>query len=272
MGVSLIDTLVDRILFGEFMRNASSPTNVLRTPCAVGWAPNRGGWRYMSMKYPHGFSIDRKAWDWTVTEWLVEMWEQFILNLHPSHPIWWRECVRMRFTNLFYTSRFSFPDGLLVQQQEPGIMKSGCLLTLVLNSVGQTILHSLAQLRLKRDPFENIPLSMGDDTIQRPFDYVESYASELSKMALIKEAELTHGYCEFIGFCFTADGFFPAYWKKHLYQLRYLDPSVMRETLTSYQMLWYLVPSMLTHIREICWKINPDWVLTDVVLQSNANR
>lgn len=271
MGVSLIDTLVDRIIFGEFMRSASSPANTLRTPCAVGWAPNRGGWRYMSMTYPSGFSIDRKAWDWTVNQWLVEMWEDFIVDLHPSHPPWWRACVRQRFTNLFYTARFSFPDGLLVQQQKPGIMKSGCLLTLVLNSVGQTILHAIAMIRLGRNPYHNIPLSMGDDTIQKPFDYMEDYAIELSKLALIKEAEHTEHFCEFIGFIFVQNGFFPSYWKKHLYQLRFLDPSVMRETLTSYQMLWYLVPSMKQHIREICWKVNPNWVMTDKVLQSHAD-
>lgn len=271
MGVSLIDTVVDRIIFGEMLRNAASPTNVLRTPCAVGWAPNRGGWRFISLYTHNGFSIDRKAWDWTVNEWLIQIWEQFIKDMHPDHPSWWSNLVSRRFTCLFYIARFSFPDGQLIQQGTPGIMKSGCLLTLLLNSVGQTVLHCLAQLRLGKDPYDNIPISMGDDTLQRPFNSMELYAEELAKMALIKEAEYTHNYSEFIGFIFTKTGFYPAYWKKHLFQLRHLDQSVMRETLISYQMLWYHEPNMLKFIRGIAWKINPDWVLTDQQLCENAN-
>lgn len=271
MGVSLVDTIVDRIIFGELLRTASSPRSILRTPCMVGWAPNRGGWRFISMYTKDGFSIDRKAWDWTVTEWMVNIWERFIINLHPDAPLWWRSIVTLRFTSLFYTARFSFPDGQLIQQDTPGIMKSGCLLTLLLNSVGQTVLHTLAQIRLEKDPYDNVPLSMGDDTLQRPFDYMEPYAAELAKMALIKEAEYTHGYSEFIGFIFTKTGFYPAYWKKHLFLLRHLDPSVVMETLISYQMLWYHEPSMLKFIRGIAWKIDPGWVLTDERLCENAN-
>lgn len=271
MGVSLVDTIVDRIIFGELLRTAASPANVLRTPCAVGWAPNKGGWRFISLYTKNGFSIDRKAWDWTVCEWLVRLWEDFIKDLHPDHPLWWSELVSRRFTCLFYIARFSFPDGQLIQQGTPGIMKSGCLLTLLLNSVGQTILHVIAQLNLERDPFDNIPLSMGDDTLQKPFDYMEPYAEQLAKMALIKEAEYTHDYSEFIGFIFTKTGYYPAYWKKHLYQLRHLDQAVMRETLMSYQMLWYHHPGMLKFIRDIIWNINSDWILTDEVLRENAN-
>lgn len=270
-GVSLVDTVIDRILFGPMMRRILSPANVLRTPCAVGWAPNRGGWRYLATYYRDGFSIDRKAWDWTVCEWLVVIWEQFLKNLHPDHPAWWAGLVTKRFTSLFYTAVFSFPDGQLVQQASPGIMKSGCLLTLLLNSVGQSVLHILAQLRLGKDPLDNMPMAMGDDTLQRPFDYMEPYAEKLAEMALVKEAEYTHGYCEFAGFIINVNGYYPAYWKKHLYMLRHVDPTVIREVLTQYQMLWYLEPNMLSYIRGITWKINPEWVLSDIVLCENAN-
>lgn len=270
-GVSLIDTIVDRIIFGELIRTAAKPTNTLRTPCAVGWAPNKGGWRWISMHYRNGFSIDRTAWDWTVNEWMVQMWETFILNLCPGHPLWWRQMVKNRFILLFYIARYSFPDGQLIAQANPGIMKSGCLLTLILNSVGQTILHVLVQFRLNKNPLENMPLCMGDDTLQPIFPYRNEYAAELSKFALLKEAETTYGYAEFVGFIFTSNGYFPSYWKKHLFQLRHLDQTVMRETLLSYQMLWYYVPTMLNFIRSIAWKIDSSWILSDQQLCANAN-
>lgn len=271
IGTSIIDTMVDRILFGELVRAATHPMALMRTPCALGWAPNKGGWRYISMHYRDGFSIDRKAWDWSVTEWQVNMWEKLMVDLCVDPPVWWVQMVKSRFTCLFYIARFSFPDGLLVQQQGPGIMKSGCYLTILWNSVAQTILHVAVQLRLNKNPYENLPLSMGDDTLQRPFDYMEEYASELNKLTLIKEAEVTRGFSEFIGFLFLPSGYIPAYWKKHLFMLRHLDPTVARETLNSYQMLYYHNPSMLKFIREIVWKLNPEWILPDLILCENAN-
>lgn len=271
IGTSLVDTMVDRILFGELVRTVTSPNALLRTPCALGWAPNKGGWRYISMHYRDGFSIDRKAWDWSVTEWQVNMWEKIMIDLCVDPPSWWINMVQSRFTCLFYTARFSFPDGLLVQQQLPGIMKSGCYLTILWNSIAQTILHVAVQIRLNKNPYDNLPLCMGDDTLQRPFDYTEEYAIELNKLTLIKEAELTRGFAEFIGFLFTPSGYIPAYWKKHLFMLRHLDPVVARETLISYQMLYYHNPSMLRFIREIAWNLDPEWVLPDSVLCENAN-
>nr|QXV86534.1 RNA-dependent RNA polymerase [Luteoviridae sp.] len=269
--VSLVDALVDRILLGELCRNILKPTNIMRTPCAIGWAPNKGGWRYISLTYENGLSIDRKAWDWTVAEWLVRIWERFLIEMHPNAPRWWLLGLSTRFTALFYSAQFSFPDGMIVQQAAPGIMKSGCLMTLILNSVGQTALHFLASIRSGLDPNLNIPLSMGDDTLQHPFAEMEEYASRLAELAVVKEAEHTEGYSEFIGFLFDKKGFFPAYWKKHLFNLRHLDPRVSHDVLVQYQYLWYRHPSMLRHIRDICWKSDPTAIVPDIVLRDNAD-
>lgn len=271
IGTSIIDTMVDRIIFGPVMQSATNPINALRTPCAIGWSPNKGGWRYIAMHYKDGFSIDRKAWDWSVTEWQVNMWETFIKNLCIDSPKWWLSMVSRRFTCLFYIAKFSFPDGTLIAQGEPGIMKSGCYLTILLNSVAQTILHAVVQLRLNKPIKDNIPLSLGDDTLQRFFPYMEEYALQLNKVALIKEAQYTKGYAEFIGFLFEKDGYFPAYWKKHLFTLRHLDPTVAKELLEQYQYMYYRHPNMLKFIRGIAWNMNPEWVLSDQVLLRVAN-
>lgn len=272
-GVSLVDSMIDRILLGAMMRNATMPNNLLRTPCVVGWNPARGGWRSLVSNFSSGgFSIDRTAWDFTVQEWLVQMWQDFLIDLHPNAPEWWVKMLRNRFTALFYLARFKFPDGVEICQEKPGIMKSGCLMTLILNSVGQSIMHALVMLRLGRDPYDNTPWCAGDDTLQHPCGYEEEYHKELSKLCLIKEAEVTEGYTEFIGFYFTTNGFCPAYWQKHLYQLRHLDPRVEREALVSYQYLWYNHAPMLKCIQDFAFRVSPSLVLPHSVLRDKANQ
>lgn len=272
-GVSLVDCMIDRVLFGAMMRTASSPLNVLRTPCVVGWNPTRGGWRALVSKFTEGgFSIDRSAWDFTVQEWLVEMWQDFIIDMHPNAPSWWVTMVKHRFTALFYMARFKFSDGVEVQQELPGIMKSGCLLTLLLNSVAQSIVHSVVMKRLGRDPLENTPWCAGDDTIMHPCSYADSYHAELSRLCIVKEAEITQGYTEFIGFLFNSSGFIPAYWKKHLYQLRHLDQGIESEAIVSYQYLWYNWPPVLKYIQDFAFRISPSLVLPHSILIDKANR
>lgn len=271
-GVSLVDCMLDRVLFGEMCRNASHPNHILKTPCVVGWNPMRGGWRALALEFPDGgLSIDRTAWDFTVQEWLVELWQDFLLDMHPNAPAWWQKMLRLRFTALFYSARFRFSDGVEIRQMIPGIMKSGCLLTLLLNSVGQTMVHAIVMHRLNLDPFENMPWCAGDDTLQHPCDYSDRYHEELDALCLIKEAEETKDYAEFVGFLFDKTGFYPSYWKKHLYQLRHLDPGVEMEALVSYQYLWYNWPPMLRLIQDFAFRVSPSLVIPHSLLRARAN-
>lgn len=265
--VSLVDTMVDRILFGPMWRNAL--LSVGKTPVMAGWSPLRGGWRHIRRKLgKDGFSVDRTAWDWTVTEWQVYAWLYIVQQLHPGAPEWWVTRVKARWFVLFHAAVFRFSDGTRVKQSGIGIMKSGCLLTLALNSVGQLLIHALACFDLDISPWNNVPLCMGDDTIQKPFPEMFDYVDSLNKFCLVKEAEYTEGYLEFIGFLFTEKGFVPAYWQKHLYQLRHMDTKVERETLINFQVLWAYDPVMLSLIREMIFSIDPTLVLTEQMLSS----
>lgn len=260
--VSLVDTMVDRILFGTMWRNALH--KVGKTPILAGWTPLGGGWRWLRRRIGNdGFSVDRTAWDWTVQGWLVGCWLRVILELHPGAPSWWTNRVANRFKSLFRDSVFNFGDGTRVKQNGYGVMKSGCLLTLALNSVGQLIIHALACYDIGLDPDDNVPFCMGDDTLQKQFPESCDYVDALGDYCLIKEAENTTGYIEFCGFLFTEKGFIPAYWEKHLYQLCYLDPQVERATLENYQVLWAYDPVMLGVVRNMVFSIDPEAVLTD---------
>lgn len=260
--VSLVDTMVDRILFGPMWRQALR--NVGKTPVMAGWTPLKGGWRWLLRKIgKDGFSVDRAAWDWTVQQWMVCAWEEIVKQLHPGAPMWWVHRVKVRFECLFANAVFNFGDGTRVMQEGVGVMKSGCLLTLALNSVGQLLIHALASFDCDLDPNDNVPLCMGDDTLQTPFPEMFDYADSLSDYSIVKEPEITTGYLEFVGFLFSEKGFVPSYWEKHLYQLCYLDPKVELSALINYQVLWAYDRVMLNVIQDMLYSTNPEEILTD---------
>lgn len=263
--VSLADTMVDRILFGPMWRKAMS--RVLATPCAVGWSPIGGGWRLMNSIFREGtLSIDKSAWDWTVQRWMVEIWYDLILSLHPGHPAWWEKQVLVRFSALFARARYRFSDGVELVQPTCGIMKSGCYLTLCLNSVAQVALHLLVTYRLGKPMDENVPLAFGDDTVMNPFEWQEEYLEELNKFCVVKQAEMAP-FVQFVGFVVTEKGFVPEYWQKHLFQLAHLSPEVACDTLKQYQMLYAYDPVMLRFIRNYASFICPSAILPDSELR-----
>lgn len=264
--VSLVDAMIDRMLFGPMWRKAIS--RPLLTPSAVGWTPLHGGWRLMRQQFPEGcLALDKTAWDWTVQKWLVQAWMDFVMDIHPGFPDWWGDMVYKRFTYLFHMAVFRFQDGVEVQQEDIGIMKSGCYLTLCLNTVGQTILHHLVCDEIGWDGNEFLPFSFGDDIAMAPPPDVGLYVAHTGKYCLVKDPELSP-FVQFIGFLITDRGFVPEYWEKHLFTLKHLDPSVAFETLQSYQVLYAYDPVMLKFVRDYAAVISPDAIMTDALVRS----
>nr|QHD64767.1 RdRp [Plasmopara viticola lesion associated sobemo-like 1] len=265
--VSLVDTLIDRILFGWLGRRALN--TVGKTPCLVGWTPLRGGWREMKAYYQNKpvICLDRSSWDWTVQEHVVDFWRQFVVALAPGAADWWVDMVNSRFDLLFRDARFEFSDGTVVQQPVTGIMKSGCYLTLLLNSVSQSYLHYLAQARLGESPRNCQPHCVGDDTVQFSMKDPLAYAKQLDLLgARVKGCKVQH-WVEFCGFAFT-NTCFPVYWKKHLYKLKY---SNLSDVLVSYQIIYANEPEMFQLLQKIALRVDPELVLSGVEAKAIMN-
>lgn len=266
--VSLVDSMVDRILFGWLGRAVLS--SVGYTPCLVGWSPVRGGWIPFQDLFRNRPTncLDKEAWDWTVTSWLVEVWLDVILELGINHSDWWEDMVRMRFKLLFEDCVFKFSDGTRVRQQTKGIMKSGCFLTIILNSLGQSILHYAAMQRMGHALNYREPLVLGDDTVQRAIPDLEEYVKHLENLgARVKGAKVMH-FVEFAGFAYDGKVCFPAYWQKHLFNMAHSDN--LAELLPSYQYLYVHEPVMYQFIcrlaREVCpHAILPRCVAVDIM-------
>lgn len=271
--VSLIDTMIDRVLFGWLMRVALQ--TVGRTPSMVGWTPLRGGWKLLRLYYNMKavMCIDKKAWDWTLQGFMVEIWYQVLVALAVGAADWWLKLVKLRFKALFSDACvFEFSDGTQVQQTTEGVMKSGCFLTLILNTFSQSILHYIVCVRLGIDPMTGQPHVMGDDTVQEAVPDLEAYVREMEKLGAIIKGCKVQNWIEFAGFGIADLGrgvtCFPVYWQKHLYKLEYAE---LADVLISYQMLYANEPVMFGFLQELARRIDPTLVLDGVEAKAVMN-
>lgn len=254
--VSLVDAMVDRVLFG-WLANACLK-NVGRTPCFVGWTPAKGGWRVIPAMFRRGrnLCLDKSAWDWTVPGWLVSMWLSLIKHLALDPPQWWISMAEARFRLLFEKPLYRFQDGFEIRQSGIGVMKSGCFLTILLNSVSQVLLHVLAAIQLGFDVRKALPATLGDDTVQDVTDFdVDAYVDVLRQFGVKIKSVDVRSDVEFAGFQYTSDKCVPAYNKKHLYKLEFAQH--LDQTLEAMQMLYAHDPQYYTFYREVAKKTAP---------------
>lgn len=258
-GVSLIDCFVDRILFGWLLRIL-----VLRateTPSMVGWSPLRGGWRHIWRVFRGRpvVCLDKSSWDWTVVEWMVKSFREFVLELPVNPPDWWVRMVKLRFRLLYRDAVYEFQDGTIVRQNEWGVQKSGSLLTIIFNCVCQSLCHYHVMEALGHPMDYREPLTLGDDTVQEtPPDLVE-YVNLLTGLGpKLKGVKVQH-WVEFAGFAFLPGACVAAYWKKHLYKLRYAENPV--EMMQAYQVLYAHDPEMFEYLVRELLQFGPEFVL-----------
>lgn len=251
-GVSLIDNLIDRVLFRKMVKDIQNRCG--DHPIAVGWSPVVGSvpfhmWNGDSDSW---FSADKSHWDWSVQKWLVDVIKHVLQLMAPDAPKWWVDLVNYRFVELFNSPIWEFQDGYRVKQKKPGIIKSGCYLTIWINSIGQLILHHLVCDRLKISLNLSF-MCLGDDTIQilDPVDE-EKYVGELENLGFVVKVQRS-SVPEFCGFHIHQYFHVPAYVSKHIFLLRHLslDPEIASATLASYQLLYANHPTMLRLVRDL---------------------
>lgn len=255
--VSLIDTMLDRIIFGPMVTTQLS--KVGHTPCLVGWVPVLGGHRFVR-NYLRGnkvLAVDKTAWDWSVKSWMVRAWIHFIESMVIQPPRWWLHMSRTRITMLFRHAQFRFKDGMLVNQPLWGIMKSGCYLTLYLNSVSQSILHYVVMLRMGKSPYSCQPLTFGDDTVQTcNFDHV-AYLKHLAELGSYPKVETLGEHYSFVGWDFKPSTVIPSYTEKHVFNILYGKMETKYELLDSLQYLYAHHPEMLYIVQQNLAQENP---------------
>lgn len=225
-GVSITDCMVDRYLFGDFCKHVQLCTKSLSGPAVPGWTHSFGAYKQMKRALRSPQCADKSSWDWTMQGWVARLLLRLINRFYGD------EDVRLsnRFSSLFSGAVYDI-GGVLYKQQCEGVMKSGCLGTLVFNSIAQVFLHQIAVAR--SGVVDSRIFANGDDTIQE--EMPDSYYEEIKKLGCILK-EVKPGF-EFCGVDFESVPR-PLYGPKNLFNLVYLGDESVTEALRSYQLMY----------------------------------
>lgn len=236
-GVGITDTLIDRILYGDWLDNMIQKWQYI--PSKAGWAPQMGGFKWIAKAFrgKQPMCIDKSSWDWTVQGWHVDVIRALIPRMLFGLTPEWRRVFENRITALYEPGipRFKTSCGCEFVQLVRGIQKSGLLGTIAFNSIWQFAAH-LAVGGDEHDLF----FSLGDDTAQESLNLSELYVEALgSTGAIVKQVDFGFPMV-FGGHDITEKMCRPSYRAKHAFELHYLEEKVARETLDSYRHLYAL--------------------------------
>lgn len=235
--VSVVDQIIDHLLHDDY--DAKLSESWIHHAPKSGWTPLCGGWKsFPEFKKP--LAVDKKAWDWTVRPWLLELSLRHRIRQCENISAAWMDLAWWRWERLYKDPVFILSSGDLFKQKIPGVRKSGCVTTLSDNSIEQDILHRRIAMEMwdVDDSLIIPPLwgSMGDDTIQEQPECLSMYLSKLGEYCLVKEAVRAP---EFAGFRFQGARIQPLYLGKHAFNLLHVDPSVRDGVARSYALLYH---------------------------------
>lgn len=241
--VSLVDTMCDRIMFMWLQKRILATVGV--NSCMMGLSPVGGGFRWYRELFRNKKTraLDMTAWDWTVPGWLLLALKEVIKDLAVLAPDYWKDWVDQRWEALFCDAVFGFADGSTVQQPGWGVMKSGCYLTLALNTFGQILRHHLV-LDMMGMSSHLVTVFCGDDQTVEDFPEFPEYERLTRSLGfLLKDSVVSDGPLHFIGFVMYDRYFVPEYRNKHAFKIMHTPDDRLAETLSSYQYLYAFVPN-----------------------------
>lgn len=240
---SLEDQLVDKCLFYPWF--GAEVVSPMIAPSKAGWSPLPGGYQRLMASFPDkAVAIDKTAWDWTMPAWVIFMyvWLKLSQCRNCTDEYMWM-CWRRAYFVWGPGSTYRMHDGVVLRQLFWGVQKTGCLLTLSLNSQAQDFQHCLAWIRAF-PKIARIPKlwCMGDDQLMEWFDDIANYMAQLSKTGcIVKKEELNK---EFAGFEFLdKDSVRPLYPVKHQFVLRHVEPENEQQVLLAFSLLYALAGS-----------------------------
>lgn len=235
--MSLEDQVVDRFLFLDLVeRQLRDPHRSVK----IGWSPVPQGYQVLQHAFPADVrNTDATAFDWTLPSWVVPEITSWIIEQAREPSEQWKRAVTARIQEVLGAGTLvRLPDGTQYRQSRPGVMKSGWLLTILINSLVQIGLHSLAFYRAFGTLFDGVIWTMGDDVLMSWLSGLseERFVEALQSLGLrIKRIGPER---EFAGFRFE-DAPIPVYSDKHRWLLNHEGPE---ERILAYHLLYGLAP------------------------------
>jgi hypothetical protein len=241
--VSITDTIVDRILFGQFFDKCYTYEGFSQTPNKAGWTPYKGGYKWLAKRHNRGMRLfaDKSSWDWTMMAWVAYVLSELMVRFCGFNDRVRMNQIRNRMIALFSEPVFNVGGWLRFAQALAGLMKSGCLGTIIWNGIAQVALHALAEIR-RVGVVKDAPDVIGDDTTQAAMEAIEEYILYLNQAGCIARDYHTSdlkkgGKIDFAGHMFDFNESLPSYGKKHMGCL-YETSEFKLEQLESYMRLY----------------------------------
>nr|AWA82270.1 putative RNA-dependent RNA polymerase [Tama virus] len=229
--VSVVDQIIDHMLFGTF--NEKVVENWPYVPSKVGWSPYLGGWRSIPFS-GNWLALDKQSWDWTLQPWMIELVLEARFKLCTNVTEEWLDLATWRYKELFVNPVFITSGGFLFRQVNPGVMKSGCVNTIIDNSICQVILHHRVCQEL--DIIPGSIMCMGDDTLQEIPERLREYVDLMGSFCKVKDPVFK---TEFAGMHFRGCRIEPSYRGKHAFVLLHADQKIFPSLADSYALLYH---------------------------------
>jgi hypothetical protein len=261
MGMPLHKMIKHQSLFRELNNQAVKAWR--KSPIAYGFSPLVPGdvenvWRRFQRNI---LETDKSNWDLNMFGYLYDICKDVICDLavqpdgmSDSDFALYLDDVRNAIDEIGSDSVFRCSNGHRYKLNVKGVMKSGCVLTILLNSLSQLVLHLLVSFRMGysdeeiKSPTMNIIVG-GDDVLQcvpDGFD-VSRCLEEYAKLGVVVTDYKLHPTMEgaeyFSNKFSSRDGvvvFEPCRFTKHIYSLRTTKPEFLSQALVS-------------HMANYCW-------------------
>lgn len=213
-----------------------------------------GSWQHFKMSCEQSgttWATDKKAWDWNSPGWVYIVCRELRKRLTRGSTPEWERMVDWLYADAYQNSKVMLSTGHVYRQTESGLMKSGLVVTISDNSLGQDVVDHAAQLSVGQLP--NVKKVTGDDVIQRKPADPEEYLARLQKFGcVVKQAE---DKLEFMGFDLENQPK-PIYPHKHLWNLERLNPEFLPGVLDSYCRLYANQPVFQVFFQKLARKLN----------------
>lgn len=240
-GISLIDQIIDRILYDPVVQ--AEIQHCSEIPAKPGYSFKYGGTDKLVRNYDNGStdwqSFDCESFDITAAGWSLEGARELNerLCITPEGPVRssWVQLSKMREQAVLYGS-FVFSNGVVCKKTRPCIQPSGRLTTISTNCKIVVMLRFIYELEHGRIPHGKLLIAMGDDTVQDELKSPQHFVDWCALRGYKFTIESVQGLFPDQNFCSTE--FFkhftgvyvprPLNWKKNSYELCHPEAKVAK--------------------------------------------
>lgn len=206
--------------------------NAYFIPSQQGAVLVKGGWKIFREQWVNSgtvYGLDKSAWDWTAPSWAIYLDLELRARLGRGRRLSeWEQLATYLYDEMFKTPLLSLSNGTTYRQTIPGIVKSGCVSTISINSHCQVFLHIQYSLALGL-PIFPLPKCCGDDTLQSE---VHIHNLDVYERFGVKIKSVSRSL-EFMGHEILPTGPVPMYILKHFKKLQFVDEQYLPEYLDS---------------------------------------